>query len=98
MSLIYTIKPFSEKTITQLINIDISETVESWCRQFQVIFQVPGSSYYPITLSVGVDAMVFVKSWKIIELYGASLGSIHSIHLLYVKGNPDKESIAMLKE
>lgn len=89
---------FAKKRIPPFISLTSEETVEKLCHHFEKLRESMGQSSGPIAFTVGVDAIVVVKSWQKLPRHGTIVGASYPNHFLLIGGKSDEEIVALLKE
>ena len=81
----YVIKgEYLQKQIPPFINLAIDEAVKNLQNHFGMLRKTICSSDSYIGFTVGFDATVVVKSWKLLESYGSIIGVSYPNHFLGV--------------
>ena len=97
MSLWHARRVFARSRIPNFIHITLNETTQNFYRHFHNILKATGSTSNPIAFTVGVDAMVVVKSRQLLQSHGDIVGGAYPNHFLDIKNKSDEETIVLMK-
>ena len=97
VSLWYARIMFERSRLPPFIHITLNETTQNFYRHFHNILKATGSTSNPIAFTVGVDAMVVVKSRQLLQSHGDIVGGAYPNHLLDIKNKSDEETIVLMK-